>query len=191
MAKRVRSAEAIAAERERLQEKLKQLKAEEGERRRIDAGKQRRMRNRLMMVAAGEIAAIVPPEAIDMRLWNDFLGRHRAEVMACAIHPERAMEDAYDDANEYARDKKAAAKAARKRPDDAAQPLEEAKSAAEPEIEPTDDEIIADMTIEELRAAYKEARSRGAEANKAGNRADGDYFYNLARKIKAEAERRG
>lgn len=181
MAKKVRSAEAIAAERERLQEKLKQLRVEEGERRRIDAGKQRRMRNRLMMVAAGEIAAIAPPEAIDMRLWNDFLGRHRAEVMACAIHPERAMEDAYDDANEYARDKKAAASAARKRPADAAPPQEE----------PTDDEIIADMTIDELRDAYREARSRGAEANKAGNRADGDYFYNLARKIKSEAERRG
>ena len=186
MAKRVRSAEAIAAERERLQEKLKQLKAEEGERRRIDAGKQRRMRNRLMMVAAGEIAAIVPPEAIDMRLWNDFLGRHRAEVMACAIHPERAMEDAYDDANEYARDKKAA----RKRPDDAAQPLEEAKSAAEPEIEPTDDEIIAGMTIEELRAAYKEARDNGHEANRTGKRGEGDYWFDLARKIKAEAEQR-
>lgn len=186
MAKRIRSAEAIAAERERLQTKLKQLKAEEGERRRIDAGKQRRMRNRLMMVAAGEIATIVPPEAIDMRLWNDFLGRHRAEVMACAIHPERAMEDAYDDANEYARDKKAA----RKRPDDAAQPLEEAKSAAEQEIEPTDDEIIAGMTIEELRAAYKEARDNGHEANRTGEREEGDYWFDLARKIKAEAEQR-
>ena len=190
MAKRIRSAEAIAAERERLQTKLKQLKAEEGERRRIDAGKQRRMRNRLMMVAAGEIATIVPPEAIDMRLWNDFLGRHRAKVMACAIHPERAMEDAYDDANEYARDKKAAAKAARKRPDDAAQPLEEAKSAAEQEIEPTDDEIIAGMTIEELRAAYKEARDNGHEANRTGEREEGDYWFDLARKIKAEAEQR-
>lgn len=181
MAKKVRSAEAIAAERERLQEKLKQLRVEEGERRRIDAGKQRRMRNRVMMVAAGEIAAIAPPEAIDMNLWSDFLDKHRIEVMACAIYPERAMKNAYDDANEYARDKKAAASAARKRPADAA-PLQE---------EPTDDEIIADMTIDELRDAYREARSRGAEANKAGNRADGDYFYNLARKIKSEAERRG
>lgn len=100
------------------------------------------------------------------------------------------MEDAYDDANEYARDKKAAAKAARKRPDDAAQPLEEAKSAAEQEIEPTDDEIIAGMTIEELRAAYKEARDNGHEANRTGEREEGDYWFDLARKIKAEAEQR-
>lgn len=190
MAKRVRSAEAIAAERERLQEKLKQLKVEEGERRRIDAGKQRRMRNRLMMVAAGEIAAIVPPEAIDMGLWADFLDGHRAEVMACAIYPERAIEDAYDETNEYVRDKKAAARAARKRPADAAPPQEEAKPAIEPETKPTDDELIADMTIEELRTAYKEARDNGHGANRVGKRDEGDYWFDLARKIKAEAEQR-
>lgn len=190
MAKRVRSAEAIAAERERLQAKLKQLKAEEGERRRIDAGKQRRLRNRVMMVAAGEVAAIVPPEAIDMGLWADFLDRHRVEVMACASHPERGMEDAYDAANEYARDRKAAARAARKRPGDAAQPQDGAVPTAEPENEPTDDEIIAGMTIDELREAYKEARNSGYDANKSGNLEEGDYWFDLARKIKTEAERR-
>lgn len=46
------------------------------------------------------------------------------------------------------------------------------------------------MTIEELRAAYKEARDNGHEANRTGEREEGDYWFDLARKIKAEAEQR-
>lgn len=46
------------------------------------------------------------------------------------------------------------------------------------------------MTIEELRAAYKETRDNGHEANRTGKRGEGDYWFDLARKIKAEAEQR-